>query len=407
MKGEAIAQQRYLGRKGLIAFLAALGAFPALSTDLYLPALPGMTAYFGVPEYQTNLTLILFFIFYAIALLLWGPLSDRYGRRPVLLVGLTFYMVAGALCAFSDSIFQLMASRIFQAIGAGAASTVATSIVKDVYKGRKREVTLAVIQTITVIAPMVAPIIGGLVLRFTSWRGVFVAQAILGLLVLAGSVAYQETLGVRLTGNPFASLKRLGTVLKNKTFALLLANFSLFGMAGMAFISSSSHIYEVTFGLSSQVYSYFFALFGVGIALGPPTYILLSRRFARTTILTGCFLTCAASGLLVLLVGRLGPWPFILTFFPTAVALSCNRPPATYLMLAQHEGDAGSASGLMLAAHMVMGSIGTLVVSLEIWGRVEMVGTVILTVSVLSLGLWLSFARPRVRAQAGAEDSGA
>jgi DHA1 family bicyclomycin/chloramphenicol resistance-like MFS transporter len=399
MEGTAATPQRYLGNTGLVVFLAALSAFPPLSTDLYLPALPGMTAYFDVPEYQTNLTLILFFVTYAIALLLWGPLSDRFGRRPVVLVGLTCYMVAGALCAVSSDIFQLMVFRIFQAVGAGAASTVATAIVKDVYEGRKREVTLAAVQSMTVLAPLVAPIVGGLILRFTSWRGVFVAQAILGLLVLCGAIALRETVSERLTGNPLASLKRLGTVLKNRTFVYLLLTFALLGMVGMAFISSSSYVYEVTFGLSSQVYSYFFALFGVGIALGPPTYILLSRRFERTTILTGCFGVCVVSGLLVLLAGRLGPWPFIASFFPTAVALSCIRPPSTYLMLAQHEGDAGSVSGLIIASNMVMGSIGTVVVSLEMWSRVELVGAVTIGVAVLSLGLWLSLGRPRVRAQ--------
>ncbi len=160
--------------------LAALSAFPAFSTDLYLPALPKMTAYFGVPAYQTNLTLTLFFVFYAVALLFWGPFSDRFGRKPVLLVGMACYALAGALCAVSQNVFQLMAFRALQAIGAAAAGTVATAVVKDSYEGRKRETTLALVQSMTVLAPLLAPILGGLILRFTSWRGAFVAQGIWG-----------------------------------------------------------------------------------------------------------------------------------------------------------------------------------------------------------------------------------
>jgi DHA1 family bicyclomycin/chloramphenicol resistance-like MFS transporter len=395
-------RQKYLGSKGLVLFLAALTAFPALSTDLYLPALPGMTAYFGVPEYQTNLTLILFFVVYAVALLLWGPLSDRYGRRPILLVGLACYMVAGVLCAVSANVFQLMVFRIFQAVGTGAATATATAIVKDAYQGRRREVTLAVIQTMTVISPAVAPMVGALILRFTSWRGAFVAQAILGLVVLTGAIAFQETIGARLTGNPLASLKRLGTVLRNRTFVFLLVNLSLLAMAGLAFIASSSYIYEVTFGESSQAYSYFFALFAAGMAVGAPIYIWLSRRLERTTILTGCFAVCAASGLLVLVLGRLGPWPFILTLFPMAISISCMRPPATYLLLEQHEGDAGSVSALMGSANIVMGSLGMVVVSLGLWSRVELIGALSLGLGLLSLGLWLVIGRPLVRAQASA-----
>jgi MFS transporter, DHA1 family, multidrug resistance protein len=406
MENEGPTRQRYLGSKGLILFLAALTAFPALSTDLYLPALPGMTAYFHVPEYQTNLTLILFFIVYAVAILVWGPLSDRHGRRPVLLVGLTCYMVAGVLCAVSSNVFQLMVFRIFQAVGAGAATTTATAIVKDAYQGRRREVTLALIQTMTVLAPVVAPMVGALILKLTSWRGAFVVQAILGLLVLAGAIAFRETVGERLKGNPLVSLLRLGTVLRNRSFVQLLVNFSLLAMAGLAFISSSSYIYEVTFGVSGQVYSYFFALFAVAMAAGAQIYIWLSRRLQRTTILTGCFAACAVSGLLVLVLGGRGPWPFILTLLPMPLATGCMRPPSTYLMLAQHEGDAGSVSALMGAAHMVMGSLGMVVVSLELWGRVELIGALTLGLALLSMGLWLSLGRPLVRAQTRAVESG-
>jgi DHA1 family bicyclomycin/chloramphenicol resistance-like MFS transporter len=392
--------QTYLGSKGLIVFLGALSAFPALSTDLYLPALPGITAYFGVPEYQTNLTLILFFVVYALAILVWGPFSDRFGRRPVLLVGLSAYTLGGILCALSSSIYLLMAFRVLQALGTGSAVATATAVVKDVYEGRKREVTLAVVQTMTVLSPAIAPVIGALILRLTSWRGAFVTQAVLGLLVMAGAVAFRETLALRLVGNPFASLKRLGVVLKNGTFTLLLINFALLAMAGLAFIASSSYIYEVTFGVSSQVYSYFFALFAAGLAVGAPFYVWLSRWFRRTSIVTWCFVVSAISGLLILLIGRRGPWPLILSMLPLAFSISCTRPPTTYILLAQHEGDAGSVSALMAASNMVMGSAGMIVVSLELWGRAELIGALTLGLALVSLLLWLAVGRPRVRAQA-------
>ena len=406
MDYDASTQQRYLGRKGLIIFLAALSAFPALSTDLYLPALPGMTAYFHVPEYQTNLTLILFFVVYAVSMLVWGPMSDRYGRRPVLFVGLTCYIVAGVLCAFSANIYQLMVFRVLQALGTGAASAISTAIVKDVYHGRRREVTLAIIQSMTVLSPAIAPVIGALILKFTSWRGAFVAQAILGLLVLAGTIVYRETVGEKLTGNPLSSLRRLGVVAKNRTFVFLIFNFALLGMATMAFISSSSYIYEVTFGKSGQVYSYFFAIFAVATAAGAQIYVWLSRRYERSQIVTGCFAFSVVSGLLVLLLGGKGPWAFILTLLPMPIAFSCSRPPAVYLILAQHEGDAGSMSGFMSASHTAIASIGIVVVSLDLWGRVQLIGALILGLSFLSPVLWLGLGRPLVRAQAQEAKSG-
>jgi DHA1 family bicyclomycin/chloramphenicol resistance-like MFS transporter len=352
-----------------------------------------------VPEYQTNLTLTLFFVFYALAILVWGPLSDRYGRRPILLVGLSCYTVAGALCAIAPNIYLLMLFRIMQAVGAGAASAVATAVVKDVYRGRRRESTLAAIQSMTVISPAVAPMLGALLLNVTSWRGTFWAQAGLGVLVVAMTVAFEETLKTKNTGSPLASLWRLGVVLKHRTFAYLLLIFSPVSIFGMAFVSSSSYVYQETFGVSSQVFSFFFAIFAVGLAIGPVIYIRLSRSWRRTSIITGCFVVIALGGVLILLVGARGPWAYVLAVLPSSIALGCMRPPSVYLMLDQHEADAGSVSALMSSSYMVMGSIGMVLVSLPfLGGRVEILGILTLVVGVLSGALWLGIGQPRIRA---------
>jgi MFS transporter, DHA1 family, multidrug resistance protein len=392
---DASAQSR-LGRKGLIIFLALLSAFVPLSTDLYLPALPGMTAYFKAPEYQTNLTLILFLIFYALASLVWGPLSDRYGRRPILLIGLTTYAVAGALCAISTDVLELVGFRVVQAIGAGAAVAVATAIIKDVYRGRKRETTIALVQSMTIISPAIAPMIGALLLSLTSWRGVFVVQAALGVLVALGAVAYKETLAVRNVGNAFDSLWRLGAVLKNPVFARLLVVFSLLSIISMAFISSSSYIYEQNFHRSNQAYSYFFAMWAVGLAFGPLIYLAVSRRWKRTSVLSVCFGGAVVSGVLTLLVGGRGPWPFLGCMLLSGIASSTMRAPSTHLMLNQHQGDAGSTSALMNASSMVMGSIGMVLVSLELTDRVRLIGIMNLAIGLLCMTLWLAVALPRL-----------
>ena len=405
ISGSAAAQQR-LGRKGLVVFLALLSAFVPLSTDLYLPALPGMTKYFGVPEYQTNLTLILFLVFYALASLVWGPLSDRYGRRPVLLIGLSAYAVAGVLCAISTDVLELVGFRVLQAIGAGAAAAIATAIIKDVYRGRKRETTLALVQSMVIISPAVAPMIGALLLNLTSWRGVFVAQAVLGVVVWGYAVVYQETLAVRNEGNWFASLLRIGTVLKNPVFARLLLVFSLVAVINMAFISSSSYIYEQTFGRSSQAYSYFFAIWAVGLAIGPVIYLTVSRRWSRTSILSVCFGGAVLSGVLTLWVGGRGPWIFLACMLLCGMANSTMRAPATHLMLDQHQGDAGSASALITAAAMVMGSIGMVIMSLNLTDRVRLIGIMNTGVGILCMVLWLVVALPRLSAARASGSAG-
>lgn len=399
-------EQRRLGRKGLIAFITLLAAFIPLSTDLYLPALPTMSKSFGAPEYQVNLTLTLFFVFYAIAMLVWGPISDRHGRRPVLILGLSCYTIAGALCAVAPSVFFLIGFRVVQAVGAGAATVVANAIVKDVYRGRKREATLSLVQSMTVISPMVAPMLGALLLTITSWRGTFVAQGILGAMALVGSIVFVETIQVRTIGGVAASFRRLGVVAKHRTFATLLLTFGLMSVGGLAYIASSSYIYQDTFGTSSQVYSLFFAIYAIGLAVGPFIYMRLSTAFKRTSIITGCFGVNALSGVLILLVGGRGPWLFTLAQLPFALSISCIRPPATYLLLDQHEHDAGSASALMGSSHMILGSIGMVIVSLQLGDRVQMIGLLYAGLGLLCGALWLGVVMPLLRRNKEQSSSG-
>ncbi|MGI5939265.1 MAG: multidrug effflux MFS transporter [Thermoleophilia bacterium] len=390
---EARTRQKYLGNRGLIAFLALLSAFVPLSTDLYLPAMPVMTRHFAVPAYQTNLTLILFFVFYSLATLVWGPLSDKYGRRPILLVGLSVYTVAGALCAVAPNIYLLMLFRILQAVGAGSASAVATAIVKDVYEGKKRESILALVQSLVIISPAVAPIVGAFLLTLTSWRGTFAAQAVLGVIVVAGSVMFRETLAQKGSGSVTKTLGRLAVVIKNPVFAWLLVIFSTNSLSTMAFVASSSYIYQDGFGLSSQTYSYYFAVNAVGMMIGPWFYVRLSSWFERSSIITTCFILMVAGGLLVVLLGGLSPWMFALTLLPATVAASCSRPPVIYLLLEQQKADTGSASALMSSSMTVMGTLGMIIISFDWSDLVWAVGLLHMLVGAFVLTAWLVMKR--------------
>lgn len=390
---DVVVTQRALGDKGLIVFLALLSAFVPLSTDLYLPALPGMARYFRVDESLTNLTLILFFVFFSLATLVWGPLSDKYGRRPILLVGLGVYALASGLCALSANVYELMLFRVLQAIGGGAASAVSTAIVKDVYRGRRRETTLAVVQSMVVIAPAVAPVVGALLLEFTSWRGVFVTQALLGLTAVLGALLFNETLDSKNDGDMRHTLGRLVVVMRNPAFATLLIIFSLLNVTFLAFISSSSYIYQETFGLSSQVYSYYFAFNALGTLIGPVIYTPLSRRFKRHVIIVACFSATILSGVLVYALGPLRPWAFALCLWPASIAGSCLRPPSTYLMLEEQQGDAGSASALIGSFLMIMGSVGMVIMSLGWPNPVRMIGALNTGLGLTALISWLVLTR--------------
>lgn len=385
--------QKYLGDRGLIALIALLSAFVPLSTDLYLPALPGMGDYFGVSASLTNLTLILFFLFFSLGLLFWGSLSDKYGRRPVLLVGLALYIAASAGCAASLAIWHLIAFRILQAVGGSAAAAVATAMVKDVYDGRKRESVLALVQSMVVISPAVAPILGAFMLPYTSWRGLFAVLALIGVVSMTGGLLLQETIPSRYTGTVAQSIRRLGTVLKNPNFTSLLIVFSLVSAASLAFVSASSYIYQEEFGLSEQSYSFYFALNAVGLIAGPLLYLWLSRHISRRTIVTSGFTAVIGGGLLVCFFGNMGPLIFALALFPASLMGSSVRPLGAFLMLDQQKEDTGSASALINCSGLVFGSAGMVLVFLNGSDLVFSLGAINVAVGVVCLLGWTAIGR--------------
>lgn len=361
-------QQKYLGSRGLIVLIALLSAFVPLSTDLYLPALPGMSAYFGVDAARINLTISLFFIFYALGTLFWGPLSDRYGRRTILISGLSLYIVASVFCATAQSVQVLTLARVFQAIGGSAAGAVATAVVKDVYSGKQRESVLAVVQSMVTISPAVAPVLGAFLLKVMSWRGVFWTLMGIGVLALVGSLLFEETIRERNAGRLHQSFLRMGKVLQNSHFTMLWVLFSLTSVASLAFITSSTYIYQENFLLSSQVYSLYFSVNALAMTVGPMLYLWLSKRFDVQKIIRFCFGSAALSGVLVILLGNLQPWVFALCILPSTLANSCVRPPSVNLMLDQQENDSGSVSSLIGCMGLLMGSLGMQLMSLN-WGN--------------------------------------
>jgi drug resistance transporter, Bcr/CflA subfamily len=382
-------KQRYLGNKGTFVLIAVLSAFVPLSMDIYLPALPTMTEYFSVSQSIINLTLIMFFIFFSFGALIWGPLSDKHGRKPIVLIGLAIYTVASILCSLSLTAYYLIGFRALQAFGAGAASSVATALVKDIYSGRKRESVLAVVQSMVVISPTVAPVIGSFLLKVTSWQGVFVAQALIGMAALAGSLALEETIFEKNSASMIQTISRLGVVLQNLKFTSLLLTFSMMSIPFLAFISASSYIYQERFGLSGQVYSYYFAFNALGMLLGPLIYIRLSTYLKRNTIINACFILIITSGLLISQVGSYSPLLFAVSLVLATVSGSAMRPPSAFLMLEQQQRDTGSVSSLMSSFFTVMGSVGIGIVSLGWDNQIVVIGALNVIFGLICGSAWL------------------
>ena len=172
-------KQKYLKNSGLIALITILSMIPPLSTDLYMPALPEMTAYFKTSSTLMSSTMTIFFIFMAIGILILGPMSDKYGRKPILIASISISLIFSGLCAISPTITFLIIARAASAVGAGGMVAIATALIKDSFEGKSMSQVLSVTQAFGLLAPMLAPLLGALILSIFDWKMTFIALAIL------------------------------------------------------------------------------------------------------------------------------------------------------------------------------------------------------------------------------------
>ena len=367
-----------------------LSAFVPISTDLYLPALPIMAENLNTTEAMMNLTMIGFFVAYAIVSLIWGPFSDKYGRRIILIIGVIIYTAGSILCALAGDITWLIIFRLIQAVGGGTTFTLATAITRDVYDGRKQESILAIVQSLTMIVPVVAPLIGAFLLNFTNWRGMFWIQAVLGLVVTIFALLFKETLKEKGESNIIGTLARLVVVMKNPRFAVLVPIFQLVPIGVMSFVASSSYIYQNYFGLSSQVYSYYFLINALGMMLGPMLYIYFSRFIDRDKIITFSFIILLLSGILILLFGAKGPWILSFTMLPASIFGGVTRPPGTFLMLSQQKSDTGSAASINVFFGTIFASVGMSLSTALPFNMITTIGLLFTVISIFSGILWIA-----------------
>jgi MFS transporter, DHA1 family, multidrug resistance protein len=243
-----------LGMTVMLALLAALGP---LSTDMYLPSLPAIARDLDATTAQTQLTLSAFLLGFALGQLVYGPASDRVGRRPVLLVGLAIFLAASAACAAATSIELLTAARFVQAVGAAGPIVLARAMVRDLYEGPRAGRELSRMAAIMGLVPALAPILGGILQGLFGWRANFAATVLFGFgLGAAAVVAIPETIPARMPGplSFSAMLKSFATLLRHPTYRVYVGLAALAYGGLFAFISGSSFVLQGIYGLSELAF---------------------------------------------------------------------------------------------------------------------------------------------------------
>ncbi len=284
----------------LTALLAALTAIGPLSTDMYLPSLPDIARALAAPTAQVQLTLSAYLIGFAVGQIVYGPIADRHGRKPVLLAALGLYTAATVICALSTSIEMLIGARALQALGGSGCIMVARAIVRDLYSGNRAGRELSVMGSVMALAPVIAPLAGGVLQTAFGWRSVFIALIVVGTAGVAVIwLLLPETLKQRANEpvSPASMLRSYGIVARNPAF-LAYMGIATGSYAGLfAWISGASFVLQNLYGLTPLNFGIAFSLSTVGYLIGTNAAARLVMRLGLDrTIGFGCC-ALAAGGL--------------------------------------------------------------------------------------------------------------
>ena len=341
--------------------LGALSAFGPLSIDMYLPAFPQLTRDFHASASSVQLTLTACLVGLVVGQLGVGALSDAVGRRVPLLVGLSAYVGASLLCAAAPSVAILVVLRFVQGAAGAAGIVIARAVVRDMHSGAAAARFFSLLMLVNGLAPILAPVLGGQLLRVTTWRGVFVVLAAIGVLLAAAAAAgLRETLppARRHAGGVGETVRTFGHLLSDRGFlGHALACGLAFG-AMFAYISGSPFVIQDIYGASPQLFSVMFAGNALGLVLASQVNRALLRRLEPRAILRAATAAQALAGLVLLAVvaAGAGVWPIVALLFVVVSSLGLIFPNATALALADHPYVAGSASGLLGVLQFIVGA---------------------------------------------------
>lgn len=341
-------QHRHRALAGLLGALTALGP---LGVDMYLPAFPAMGADLGASPAQVQRTLAAFLFGMAAGQVAFGPLSDRYGRRVPLFGGLALFVAASVGCALAASAEALAWLRLAQALGGCAGMVVARAMVRDLFDEREAVRMMATLMLVMGAAPILAPLLGGLLLEALGWRAIFWVLAFYGCAALALVAAFlPESLppARRRRDGPAAIVAVYLEILRNRRF-LAHALAGAVPMLGLfAYLVGSPHVLMGVHGLDPLAYGIAFGANAVGLILASQVVARLVRRVAPARLLVGALLLCAASGLAVPLAVATGAlWPLLLVLFCYLATMGAVLPMASALAMAPMGRYAGSASAVI------------------------------------------------------------
>ncbi|EJL1490709.1 multidrug effflux MFS transporter [Salmonella enterica] len=375
-----------------IMILSALMAFTSLSTDIYLPAMPIMAK-----ELQGNaeLTITGFLIGFCLAQLIWGPISDRFGRRPPLIIGMVLFIIGSAGCALSTDITHIVFWRVFQALGACTGPMLARAMIRDLFSRTRAAQMLSTLTIVMAIAPIVGPLLGGQMIKFTSWHAIFWLLTAIGVFMLLSLYWLPETLPPerRISSSIGGAFRTYYLLLSNVNFMKFTLCLTFYYVAVYAFISGSPFVYITYFHVDPQHYGWLFAVNIVGVMGLSAVNRRLVQRHPLETLLKGAVLIAAIASLVLAVATKLNVGGIALIALAMFILFSMNgiiAATATAAALDAAPNAAGSASALIGSLQYGSGIISSLLLAMFSDGTPWTMGWIIMHFTLVSAAMALT-----------------
>ena len=391
------------GTFGLTLLLAMLTALGPLSMDMYLPSLPDIAHVLSAPVARTQLTISSYLIGFAAGQMIYGPLSDRYGRRPVLLAAVALYLASTLACAAAQSVDVLIAARALQGISGSGAIVLARAIVRDVYSGVQAARELSLMGSISATAPIVAPMIGGVLQAAFGWRANFICMSAGGLiaLVVAARLLPETLRPANRAGSLsfFSMMRGYGAVARHRGFLIYLGIITTTYAGLFAWVSGASVVLQGVYGLSPVTFGFTFALGAAGYMLGAMIATRLVVRLGLDRTIGVGVVVIAAGGLALVLAvatGIPGLWLVAaMALYLAGVGLA--MPQAMAGALTPFPDRAGTAASLMGLVQQALAAIIAAVIGGFLVRSAWPVTGVVVAMSTLTFVLWASTRAMRAR----------
>lgn len=382
----------------LIVILALMSSIAPLSTDMYLPALSQVKQSFETSEFLTQLSIASFFIAFALGQLIYGPLSDVFGRKIPALVGIFLFMLSSLFCVIIDNIYIFIALRFFEALGGCAGVVIARAIVNDLFELKEAASIFALMMVFSALAPMLSPSLGGFLIEYFSWHSIFATLFGLGILLFLLILFALKESAPHLKRQKFShkeTLKSYHFVLKDKPFVLYVSCAALVLAAMFAYITGSSFVFISFFGLSEKDFGLLFGINALGFIIFANINAKIVKKIDSEKILFYALILMLISTLILFFNALIKPnfWLFEISIFTSIALLGFIAPNTTTLAMARFKDHSGTASAVLGTSQFALAGVISFIVSAVGANTPVILALVMLICVVLANGLYFAMKR--------------